>query len=104
MYNVIICIMLLYVSCYYMYHVIKYIILLYLLRYNNYYVIICIIELHLLHNYLYKKLYEIKYKQRFKHCIEFIATFRNYLSFIIKQMYNKVSVHYIIIYDTQNNI
>ena len=38
---------------------------------------------------------KIKYEQRFKHCIEFIATFRNYLSFIFRQMYNKISVHYI---------
>ena len=26
-------------------------------------------------------MYEIKYEQRFKHCTEFIATFRNYLKF-----------------------
>ena len=42
-----------------------------------------------------KHIYEIKYEQRFKHYIEFIATFRNYLSFIARQIYNKISVYYI---------
>ena len=45
--------------------------------------------------FLFNYSYEIKYEKRFKHRIEFIATFRNYLSFIIRQMYNKMSVPYL---------